>query len=235
MRDTREHIGVQLANVAFNWAQQCGHTLTSDDCAMLDKLRKQWDAAPPVPAARAVDAQPVAWSWQPSKVFAEWDFTGDPSRVAMLTHLGYAVRPLYAAPPQQPQLEQVTAVQETIPPRPAGLNGADTDPTSPLERWGKPWHEGTELMLQPVPDGYWTPWHVANEKLRDAQSANAAPQSVAPVQPQPSAEWEALHKFLDAAAGEGLELDGVDAGDLCVALFPEKYADAIDSAAKGEA
>ena len=32
-----------------------------------------------------------------------------------------------------------------------------------------------------------------------------------------------LHKFLDSAAGEGLELDGVDAGDLCIRLFPEKY------------
>lgn len=42
--------GAQLANVAFNWAQRCGYTLTSDDCAMLDKLRKQWDAAPnPIP------------------------------------------------------------------------------------------------------------------------------------------------------------------------------------------
>lgn len=36
-------IGAQLANVAFNWAQQPGYTLTSDDCAMLDNLRKKWD------------------------------------------------------------------------------------------------------------------------------------------------------------------------------------------------
>jgi hypothetical protein len=35
---------------------------------------------------------------------------------------------------------------------------------------------------------------------------------------------EALHKFLDAAAGEGLVLDSVDAADLYVAIFPERYA-----------
>ena len=34
---------------------------------------------------------------------------------------------------------------------------------------------------------------------------------------------EKLHTFLNAAAGEGLVLDGVDAADLYVALFPERY------------
>lgn len=37
-------IGGQLASVAFNLAQRAGHALTGDDVAMLDKLRKQWDA-----------------------------------------------------------------------------------------------------------------------------------------------------------------------------------------------
>lgn len=37
-------IGAQLANVAFNLAQRPGHALTSDDVALLDKLRRQWDA-----------------------------------------------------------------------------------------------------------------------------------------------------------------------------------------------
>jgi len=32
-----------------------------------------------------------------------------------------------------------------------------------------------------------------------------------------------LHKFLDCAAGEGLDLDGVDAAELYIAIFPEKY------------
>lgn len=38
-------IGAQLANVAFNWANRVGHTLTGDDVALLDSLRKKWDAA----------------------------------------------------------------------------------------------------------------------------------------------------------------------------------------------
>ena len=36
-----------------------------------------------------------------------------------------------------------------------------------------------------------------------------------------------LHTFLNAAAGEGMVLDGVDAADLYVALFPERYAATI--------
>lgn len=35
---------------------------------------------------------------------------------------------------------------------------------------------------------------------------------------------ERLLKFLNAAAGEGLVLDGVNAADLYVELFPERYA-----------
>jgi hypothetical protein len=38
-------IGGQLSNVAFNLAQRPGEPLSSDDCSMLDRLRKQWDAA----------------------------------------------------------------------------------------------------------------------------------------------------------------------------------------------
>jgi hypothetical protein len=38
---------------------------------------------------------------------------------------------------------------------------------------------------------------------------------------------ESLHTFVNAAAGEGFVLDGVDAGDLYVELFPERYTAAI--------
>jgi hypothetical protein len=40
-----KNIGCQLANIAFNWAQNPGYALTSDDVVMLDKLRRQWDEA----------------------------------------------------------------------------------------------------------------------------------------------------------------------------------------------
>lgn len=46
----RENIGAQMANVMFNMAQRAGHTLTSDEAALFDRLRKQWDAATPAPA-----------------------------------------------------------------------------------------------------------------------------------------------------------------------------------------
>jgi len=46
----RENIGAQMANVMFNLAQKAGHTLTYDDAALFDRLRKQWDAATPAPA-----------------------------------------------------------------------------------------------------------------------------------------------------------------------------------------
>ncbi|MDI1301995.1 MAG: hypothetical protein PSX71_08830 [bacterium] len=38
-------IGKMLSNVAFNWAQQCGRALTSDDCSALDSVRKEFDRA----------------------------------------------------------------------------------------------------------------------------------------------------------------------------------------------
>ena len=36
---------------------------------------------------------------------------------------------------------------------------------------------------------------------------------------------EKLHKFLDAAAGDGVISDGVDAADLYIEIFPEQYAE----------
>lgn len=40
---------------------------------------------------------------------------------------------------------------------------------------------------------------------------------------------EQLHTFINAAAGDGLVLDGIDAAELYVRLFPERYAKAISS------
>jgi len=42
--EAQRQAGAQLSNIAFNWAQRCGRVLTSDDCTLLDKCRKQWDA-----------------------------------------------------------------------------------------------------------------------------------------------------------------------------------------------
>lgn len=65
-----------------------------------------------------------------------------------------------AAPAHQPD-------ESKLPPRPAGSNDANTDPDSPLMRYGRASKE-SGLLLEPMDDGYWTPWHIANELLRAA-------------------------------------------------------------------
>lgn len=43
--EERNSVGAQLANVAFNWKQKCGHKITQADCDMLALLQLQWDAS----------------------------------------------------------------------------------------------------------------------------------------------------------------------------------------------
>jgi hypothetical protein len=44
-KDAMQDAGSKMANAMFNLAQNAGCTLDSDDCALFDKLRKEWDAA----------------------------------------------------------------------------------------------------------------------------------------------------------------------------------------------
>lgn len=97
----RADIGAEMANVMFNFAQRAGHTLTSDDAVLFDKLRKRWDAAP-AQAPVAADAYPVAWRWMPSKVWGEWCITVDGDRAATAASNGFPVEPLYTTAPQAP-------------------------------------------------------------------------------------------------------------------------------------
>jgi hypothetical protein len=53
---------------------------------------------------------------------------------------------------------------------------------------------------------------------RDSNAAHPAPMA----EPLP----DDLRRFLDVAAGEGFVLDGVDAGDLFLRLFPDAFKDA---------
>lgn len=41
----QRHVGGQLANVAFNWAQRPGRTLEMADTEMLKQLQRRWDQA----------------------------------------------------------------------------------------------------------------------------------------------------------------------------------------------
>jgi hypothetical protein len=43
----------------------------------------------------------------------------------------------------------------------------------------------TGLLLEPLPDDYWTPWHIANEMLREARRAAGVPASPNDQQEQP--------------------------------------------------
>lgn len=63
---------------------------------------------------------------------------------------------------------------------------------------------------------------------RIAQVIGASGESCEPIFRERGSE--PLHKFLDAAAAEGLVLDGVDAANLYIAMFPERYAAAIAAA-----
>lgn len=52
-------IGAQMANVMFNLAQRPGDPLTGDVVAIMDSLRKQWDAAVRSESAARQDQQPA--------------------------------------------------------------------------------------------------------------------------------------------------------------------------------
>lgn len=56
--------------------------------------------------------------------------------------------------------------ESKFPPRPTGSNDVNTDPDSPLIRYGRAKAE-SGVLLEPMDDGYWTPWHIANGMLRN--------------------------------------------------------------------
>jgi hypothetical protein len=78
--------GATMANVMFNFAQKAGHTLTSDDTALFDKLRKEWDERRRAPSIdSAADAKDAArYRWLKENVYGGsmglpngWIDTGD--------------------------------------------------------------------------------------------------------------------------------------------------------------
>lgn len=59
------------------------------------------------------------------------------------------------------QLEQLRGLRPALPPRPPEGNG--------LPRYGLRWNGPQEPLATPMDDGYWTPWHLANELRKDAE------------------------------------------------------------------
>jgi hypothetical protein len=45
-----------------------------------------------------------------------------------------------------------------------------------LQRFGVKWKGQTEPFMEQMPDGYWTPWHIADAALRAAPPADTARQ-----------------------------------------------------------
>lgn len=109
-----------------------------------------------IPADVIAAARRVS-DWFEGNNIKEWELCGCRSRASVLA---------------QPD-------ESKLPPRPAGHNGPDADPDSPLVRYGRASKEGGAL-LEPMADGYWTPWHIANEMLR----ATSGVPTVAPTLPQ---------------------------------------------------
>jgi hypothetical protein len=74
------------------------------------------------------------------------------------------------------------------------------------------WEDYTEVAIHQGEPTHWMP-------------PPAAPDSTVPDQ-LTDGRLAKLRKFLDSAAGEGFELDGVDAGELYLELFPDAFAEA---------
>lgn len=59
------------------------------------------------------------------------------------------------------QLEQLRGLHPAVPPRPPEGNG--------LPRYGLRWNGPQQPLATPMDDGYWTPWHLANELRKDGE------------------------------------------------------------------
>jgi len=56
-----------------------------------------------------------------------------------------------------------------------------------LPRYGVKWNGPTEPIATEMPDGYWTPWHLANETISELLTE-------VEVQAYWGTKWEAEHK-----------------------------------------
>lgn len=105
--------------------------------------------------------------------------------------------------------------------------GEDDSGAAAIEAWNRraqPAQAGQVLTRDDIVDAWMAVMHIAHATQRQEAFARAIEQVVLAKRVPMT---EALHTFLDAAAGEGLVLDGVDAADLYIKMFPERYAAAI--------
>lgn len=59
------------------------------------------------------------------------------------------------------EIDQLKGIQPGFPPRPPEDEG--------LPRYGLRWNGPQQPLATPMDDGYWTPWHLADELRKDAE------------------------------------------------------------------
>lgn len=72
-------------------------------------------------------------------------------------HKGWAA----ASATQLAEIERLKGLRPAFPPRPPEGNG--------LPRYGLRWNGPQQPLATPMDDGYWTPWHLANELRKAAE------------------------------------------------------------------
>lgn len=82
---------------------------------------------------------------------------------------------------------------------------------SELQRYGLEWKSDTDFIATPMSDGYWTPWHIAQERLTTAQAENER------LQARVAELSEALQVAVDTP-----ELGGGTWYDMAVAALAER-------------
>ena len=63
------------------------------------------------------------------------------------------------------EVERLRSIEPELPPRPPVGDG--------LPRYGLRWNEPTQPLAVPMDDGYWTPWHLAVQAVREMREAAA--------------------------------------------------------------
>lgn len=73
-----------------------------------------------------------------------------------------AAKPKHSPLPQQPGNGGLVEVSEELKARAAAMMQPAPAPAAPLPRYGIKWRGPEEPVAVPMPDGYWTPWHLAS-------------------------------------------------------------------------
>lgn len=178
-------VGATLANVAFNFAQKAGYTLTSDDCAMLDKLRKQWDES----RRAAVSAQDMGDEYR----LAPYPITDELARTEFLYH----GKPLPTS--------VMAGVYHSIVRQCSKIQAGSASRAEPVAYLSEQWHpsgqitfdEGTYIPVVTIRDP--TGW----DGFRNAKPLYTAPQPTNAAMPAQQADSDAARlDWIDSKSSE---------------------------------